>query len=486
MNLPFVRLLRDIVNHLVYRPEGPGRSLLEDPDDPRRIAYLTRFVELEGEAFLDRFAKVYRGLTPTQCLDALVANARPGANALAVASGPRAPKRARASSRPSWRSDFPCAEAPGTRSFRFYQAPLREPSSLADRAFVAGVHPLELWLVTYLHMNPDANRTEILRDSANARVEAYRWLFRSKRKHAQDSRIRTVLERDAFVEIRRAWARLGYPFPDLVPSLATAIGASADRPESLAELLGILVSDGFRLQTRRIAELRFAEGTPYETVVRPIPGDAERVLRREVAEAVRRELFEVVKTGTARRIRDGIARSDGTPLRVGGKTGTGDNRAKVFGPDGQLLASRVTSRTATFAFLIGDRFFGVITAHVMGERAAEYEFTSSLAVQVLKVLGPSLAAEFNSEPSPDDAGQTRGVASSETKVPRERTSQPDTRLRRGPGEVSFLEDRDSEPRPSSPSRQPGDHTALACSLPPSGGISAAIRSAPFAISHSAP
>jgi membrane peptidoglycan carboxypeptidase len=215
-----------------------------------------------------------------------------------------------------------------------------------------------------------------------------------------------VLERDAFAEIHRAWGRLGFPFPELVPSLATAIGASADRPEALAELLGIVVSDGLRLPTRRIAELRFAEGTPYETVVRPVPGVAERVLRPEVAEAVKGELFEVVERGTARRIRSGLARSDGTSLRVGGKTGTGDNRSKVFGAGGQLLASRVTSRTATFAFLVGDRFFGVVTAHVMGERAAEYEFTSSLAVQVLKLLGPSLAAEFDPEPSAADALQT--------------------------------------------------------------------------------
>jgi hypothetical protein len=262
------------------------------------------------------------------------------------------------------------------------------------------VHPLELWLVSYLHVDPEASRAEILRASGKARLEAYRWLFRTRRKRVQDNRIRIVLERDAFVEIHRAWARLGYPFPELVPSLATAIGASADRPESLAQLLGIVVGDGLQLPTRRIAELRFGEETPYETVVRPIPGGAEPVLRGEIAEAVRRELFDVVETGTARRIRGGLARSDGTPVRVGGKTGTGDNRSKVFGPDGRLLASRATSRTATFAFLIGDRFFGVITAHVMGERAAEYEFTSSLAVQVLKVLGPSLAGELDSEPPP--------------------------------------------------------------------------------------
>jgi membrane peptidoglycan carboxypeptidase len=406
VNLAFVRLLRDIVNHLVYGPAGPGRGLLKDPDGPRRVAYLTRFAELEGEIFLDRFARMYRGLTPNQRLEALAARARPRADALAVVF-----RAARPEASPADLAAFLEERAPATghsreEVARLYQAPLEGSPSLADRASVAGVHPLELWLVSFLARSPEATWNEILEASGAARLEAYRWLFRTQRQHAQDSRIRTVLERDAFAEIHRAWGRLGYPFPELVPSLATAIGASADRPEALAELLGIVVSDGLRLPTRRIAELRFAEGTPYETVVRPVPGVAERVLRPEVAEAVKGELFEVVERGTARRIRSGLARSDGTSLRVGGKTGTGDNRSKVFGAGGQLLASRVTSRTATFAFLVGDRFFGVVTAHVMGERAAEYEFTSSLAVQVLKLLGPSLAAEFDPEPSAADALQT--------------------------------------------------------------------------------
>jgi membrane peptidoglycan carboxypeptidase len=431
VNLPFVRLLRDIVNHLVYGPEGPGGDLLENPDDPRRVVYLTRFAELESEIFLDRFAEMHRALTPAQRLEAVAAKARPRADALAVVFRAARPAASPTEFAAFLEQRLPAQQRSRDQVVRLYQAPLRDSSRLADRAFVAGVHPLELWLVSYLEMAPDASRTEILEASGRARSEAYRWLFRTRRKHAQDSRIRTVLERDAFVEIHRAWARVGYPFPELVPSLATAIGASADRPESLAELLGILVSDGLRLPTRRIKELRFAEATPYETVVRPIPGTAERVLSPEVAEAAKRELFDVVETGTARRIRGGIARSDGTPLRVGGKTGTGDNRSKVFGPRGQLLASRVTSRTATFAFLIGNRFFGVITAHVMGERAAEYEFTSSLAVQVLKVLGPSLAAEFASEPQAEDALQIRGVASSETNRSRDDASQLETSPRLG-------------------------------------------------------
>lgn len=402
VNLPFVRLMRDIVDHLVYGPAGPGRGLLEHPGNPRRALYLKRFAELEGEVFLDGFVREYRSLTPAQRLEALLAKARPRADALAVAFRAARPEADPSEFAAILEERFPGHRRSPDEVARLYRAPLRGFSSLADRAFVAGVHPLELWLVSYLNVHAGATRVELLEASRRARLEAYRWLFRTRRKGAQDKRIRIVLERDAFVEIQRAWARVGYPFPELVPSLATAIGASADRPESLAELLGIVVNGGLRLPTRRIAELRFGEETPYETVVRPVPAGAERVLRGEIAEAVQEELFDVVETGTGRRLRGGLARSDGTLLRVGGKTGTGDNRSKVFGSDGRLLSSRATSRTATFAFLIGDRFFGVITAHVMGERAAEHGFTSSLVVQVLKVLGPSLAGELDSD-FPGDA-----------------------------------------------------------------------------------
>jgi hypothetical protein len=52
------------------------------------------------------------------------------------------------------------------------------------------------------------------------------------------------------------------------------------------------------------------------------------------------------------------------------------------------------SRTATFVFFAGDRFHGVVTAHVAGPESADYTFTSSLPVQVLKNLAPLLEPVF--------------------------------------------------------------------------------------------
>jgi membrane peptidoglycan carboxypeptidase len=269
---------------------------------------------------------------------------------------------------------------------------------LSDRGYLAGVHPLELWLVAQLRAHPDADFTELLAASETERVEVYRWLFRSRQKSAQDRRIRSELEREAFEAIHRQWREMGYPFDSLVPSYATAIGSSADRPAALAELAGILLNDGVRQPTRRLERLAFGEGTPYETRFVPAARSGRRVVAREVAAVLRGALREVVEAGTARRAGGALLAPDGGPLAIGGKTGTGDHRYKVFAPGGRLLESRVVSRTATFVFTIEERFYGVVTAHVSGPAAAGYGFTSSLPVQLFRVLAPEVIGPLLGEP----------------------------------------------------------------------------------------
>jgi hypothetical protein len=99
---------------------------------------------------------------------------------------------------------------------------------------------------------------------------------------------------------------------------------------------------------------------------------------------------EVVEHGTARRVKGAFRLADKTEITVGGKTGTGDNRIEVFGQGGHLIRSKAVSRTATFAFYIGERWFGVITAYVPGQSAQNYNFTSALPVQILRNLAPEL------------------------------------------------------------------------------------------------
>jgi len=188
-----------------------------------------------------------------------------------------------------------------------------------------------------------------------------------------------------------------------VPSYATALGASADRPAALADLMGILVNDGVRKPNTRIKSLHFAADTPYETLLRYQPHGAQRVLAPEVAQAAREAIRGVVEDGTARRVRQAFVRPDGSIVPVGGKTGTGDQRFDTYGTGGRLLQSRVVNRSATFVFNIDERFFGTLIAYVPGAQAADYDFTSALPVQLLKVLAPTLMPLIN---APADAVDT--------------------------------------------------------------------------------
>ena len=193
------------------------------------------------------------------------------------------------------------------------------------------------------------------------------------------------------------WQRLGFPFERLIPSLATAIGNSSDRPAALAELMGLILNGGQRRPTIQLEELRFAAGTPYHTVIRPSAQPATQVLPLPVARALRTVLAEVVKQGTARRLAGAFTGPDGRSMTAGGKTGSGDNRFKSFGRGGGVVSSRAVNRTATFAFYIGDRYFGVVTASVLGKQADSYTFTSALPVAILKLLAPALNERLASQ-----------------------------------------------------------------------------------------
>ncbi|KPX34600.1 Uncharacterized protein ALO69_04317 [Pseudomonas ficuserectae] len=198
------------------------------------------------------------------------------------------------------------------------------------------------------------------------------------------------MEVEAFLDIEQRWQRVGYPFDHLVPSLATAIGSSGDRPAALAELIGIIQNDGIRLPPVRIDSLHFAAGTPYDTELTINPELGQRVLPAEVAAAMREALSQVVDGGTAKRVQGTFKMQDGSVLAMGGKTGTGDNRIESIGAGGRILSSRAINRTATFVFYIGDNHFGALTAFVPGRAAEGFRFTSALPVQVLKGMAPIL------------------------------------------------------------------------------------------------
>ena len=391
VNLVFIRLMRDIVRHRMAGATPDGERLLQDAADPRRRELLARFADQEGGAFLARFYRKYRGLSAADAQALLLRGVRPSAPRLASVLYSIEPEASEARlaellARQLGRGAGAPRSARELSKLRATYAGL----SLADRGYVARVHPLELWLVGYLRQHPDATLAELQGASPRERQAASAWLFKTRHKGAQDKRIRELLERDAFAQVHRSWQRLGYPFDALTPSYASAVGASGDRPAALAELMGIIVNGGARQALQRVGALHFAQGTPYETRLEPRAAAAEQLLPPELAGTVRRALVGVVEDGTARRLKGAFVGPDGRAIEVGGKTGTGDHRLQRIGRGGRVIAERKVSRSASFVFTIGERYYGSLMVYVPEPHAARYRFTSALPVQLLKSLGPQL------------------------------------------------------------------------------------------------
>lgn len=397
INLPFIRLMRDVTNYFVGQIPH-AKEMLDDMSDPERKQYLTRFANKEGREYLGRFYLHYRGMTGDEVLKSFLAKLRLTPRRLAAVYLVVHPEGSEKDMGAFIQQHMPMARMSDRQLTAFFKEMTAEGDaklSLQDRGYLAGVHPLELWLVAHMVRLPKTNFSEVMEASTNQRQEAYQWLFASKHKPKQDLRIKIMLEQEAFSRLYELWHKVGFPFGRLVPTYATALGSSGDRPAALAELMGVISAGGVRYPAVRVDEMKFAEGTPFETAVTAKHDDSQRVLSRELCEVVRDAIREVVEGGTAVRVKGAFLGADGKPLPIGGKTGTGDNRYSIYAVGGRVIESKVMSRTATFVFYIGDRFFGTLTAYVPTADAGNFNFTSALPVQILKILAPKLAPLIN-------------------------------------------------------------------------------------------
>lgn len=390
INLPFIRLMRDIVRYYMSKlPGAPGNSNDEKNIEGRK-QYLAKFADKEGSYFLEQFYLKHKKIPPPQRFAEFIKGIRLSPQRFAAIYRYIYPERSLEDFRKAITEELSFKTLPDKAIADSYEKYGPGKFDLQDQGYLARVHPLELWLVRYLIHNPNAKFSEVIANSKAERQEVYRWLFSPKLRAAQDTRIKVLVETEAFLELYRSWKRLGYPFGNIVPSLATAIGSSGDRPSALAELMGIILNDGVKYPVIKIAGMTFAEGTPYETTFSRKPPDGVQLLKPEVARRVKTALKDIVQNGTARRVGGAFKDIFGQTIEVGGKTGTGDHRFDSYGKGGHLISSRVVNRTATFTFLIGDRFFGVVSGHVHGPEAAKYDFTSALAAGLLKALAPAL------------------------------------------------------------------------------------------------
>jgi membrane peptidoglycan carboxypeptidase len=387
INLPFIRLMRDLVRYFSFHTPGSSARTLKGMSDETRIEYLERFADKEGKIFLSRFYEKYRGKDPQEIISILMDSVKRKPSRFASIYWFLFPETNLQDFTVFMKRYVDPDSISEKELQKYYDWYSIRAKTLGDKGYLAKMHPLELWTAAYLFQHPGGNLSDIFLNSKNERIEVYDWLMRTSRRHAQDSRIKIILEVEAFTEIHQRWKRMGYPLPSLVPSYATALGTSADRPDALAELMGILLNNGVRYPKTSIETLVFGKDTPYESSYEFSPEKEVRVLSEEVARVARDGLFDIASHGTAIRLKDGITIGDRV-LPVGGKTGTGDHRYVVY--RGGVKEKRVVNRTATFMFILGDKYFGVVSAFVPGSEASQFKFTSALPVQILKLLSPYL------------------------------------------------------------------------------------------------
>lgn len=395
INLPFVRIMNDIVRYTQATQWENNRQIIHDDKDPRRQAMLDTFIDKESRVFLSRFWTKYQNMTAEQRLETLLAGMNPRALRLTIIHRHLLPNADQSAYIRFIRDQLPTITLTDRQLAAMYEKYRPGAYNLQDMGYLASVHPLELWLLGYLQQPGEISLKDAIQKSSSIRREVYGWLMRTKAKNARDSRVRTVLEIDAFSDIHRRWKKMGYPFDHLVPSLATALGSSGDRPAALADLMGIILNGGERLPTQRFTKVEFARDTPYETIMeRSIPIE-NKVMQPEVAKILKETLGKVVSEGTAKRLSNSFQQGDGSPFLIGGKTGTGDNRIVTSTSYGHKTSGRTLNRTATFVFYLGDNHFGTLTAFVSGRSAKAFSFTSALPLQVLKGMVPILQPYIN-------------------------------------------------------------------------------------------
>ena len=391
-NLVFIRLMRDLVSYHRARLPYNADDVLANPANLERRKMVQEIAEEESRQPLRRAYQNYANQTPDEIVRRILGkgNTERRLTILFFAWGIGSTE----SDLQTWleKNKVTPSGAEVSKLFRAYNNPRL---TLADHAYLLSIHPLDLWSAGELRKQPSLAWEKLYSASDEARRVSSSWLLESRNRRAQDLRLRIRMEKDAFNRMAPYWQKLGFPFKTMVPTYATAIGSSSDRPVALAELVGILVNDGMRRTSASLTDVHFASGTPYETILERLPEPGEQVLAPEVARTVRKAMAEVVELGTARRLNGVFKMSDGKVLTVGGKTGSGDNRFETFSRGGAVIASRATNRTATFIFYIGERYFGVITAYVQGREAENYRFTSGLPVSLLKILAPTLLAKLD-------------------------------------------------------------------------------------------
>jgi membrane peptidoglycan carboxypeptidase len=394
-NLVYIRLMRDMVRYHKARLPYDTNEILNNLDSPKRREMLEKMVEEEEMSNLKVYYRNYRNLIQKEIINRFLSKNAASERYLTIlfyAWGFDRTEEELTKWLTRWKGKT--SEEEVKKMMSAYGNP---GLNLADYAFLLRRHPLQLWCAGELMHSPKMSWQELYARSYEVRKISSSWLFKKSNRNAQNIRLRIHFEKEAFARMTPYWQKLGFPFDTLVPSYATSIGSSSDRPAALAKLMGIIVNDGMLFPDVAITQLRMGEGTPYYTDIALPLHKGYRVMAEPVARTLRSVINQVVERGTAVRLNGVFQLADGTPVEAGGKTGSGDNRVNRYNRYGHMISSKAVNRTATFVFYVDKRFFGVITAFVSGRKSGNYTFTSALPVSILKIIAPAINARLVTE-----------------------------------------------------------------------------------------
>src|SRR6185369_8141340 len=131
-----------------FQMPGSSQTLLTDADDPRRAAYLARFADKEGKEFLYRFYAKYKGKKASELDGILLDTIRPTPVRLANIHRSIYPNASLAEFSKFVNDNLKVQnDVPDDRLAKMYEQYAIDKWSLADRGYLAAVHPLELWMV---------------------------------------------------------------------------------------------------------------------------------------------------------------------------------------------------------------------------------------------------------------------------------------------------------------------------------------------------
>ncbi|MGI9420298.1 MAG: transglycosylase domain-containing protein, partial [Geminicoccaceae bacterium] len=202
INLPFIRMMRDIVD---YHVGAHGDAVLKDRGHPERRQYLQRFADREAATYLRRFHRQLAHLDADQVLEKMSKIIRPTRHRLAALFRFVRPEASKEEFAAFIKAQPATKRLSDKRLDKLFEDYAPEDFSFEDQAFLVRLHPLHLWLARHLQTDRAPTFADAWASSNEAKEASAAWLFKTRRKQTQDIRIKQMLEEEAFEGIHRRW-----------------------------------------------------------------------------------------------------------------------------------------------------------------------------------------------------------------------------------------------------------------------------------------